>query len=154
MGRSRGGLTTKIHAIVNALGLLIDLVLSEGQAWDGHYANGLFGHLQPRTLVLADRPYDADVIRAAIASKDAWANIPPMLQRRFRPVFSRALYKARNLVGRFFNKLKRFHAVATRYDKQDDNYPASVKLAAIRIWLRHDESVTWPGDALSSGSSR
>lgn len=142
MGRSRGGLTTKIHAIVDALGLPIDLVLSEGQAYDGHYAHGLFEHLQPRTMVLADRAYDADAIRAAIADKGAWANIPPMPQRRFKPAFSKVLYKARNLVERFFNKLKHFRAVATRYDKRDDNCLASIKLAAIRIWLRHNESVT------------
>ena len=142
MGRSRGGLTTKIHAIVDALGLPIDLVLSEGQAYDGHYAHGLFKHLQPQTMVLADRAYDADAIRAAIAGKGAWANIPPMPQRRFKPAFSKVLYKARNLVERFFNKLKHFRAVATRYDKRDDNYLASIKLASIRIWLRHNESVT------------
>ena len=142
MGRSRGGLTTKIHAIVDAMGLPIDLVLSEGQAYDGHYAYELFKHLQPHTMVLADRAYDADAIRAAVAKKGAWANIPPMPQRRFKPTFSKVLYKARNLVERFFNKLKHFRAVATRYDKRDDNYLASIKLAAIRIWLRHNESVT------------
>ena len=142
MGRSRGGLTTKIHVIVDALGLPIDMVLSEGQAYDGHYAHELFKRLQPHTMVLADRAYDADAIRSSIAERGAWANIPPMPQRRFKPVFSRALYKARNLVERFFNKLKHFRAVATRYDKRDDNYLASIKLAAIRIWLRHNESVT------------
>ncbi|HHB83644.1 MAG TPA: IS5/IS1182 family transposase, partial [Devosia sp.] len=104
--------------------------------------HGLFKHLQPHTMVLADRAYDADAIRATIADKGAWANIPPMPQRRFKPVFSKTLYRARNLVERFFNKLKHFRAVATRYDKRDDNYLASIKLAAIRIWLRHNESVT------------
>ena len=142
MGRSRGGLTTKIHALVDACGLPIDLVLSAGQAWDGHLAHGLFEHLQPHTMVLADRAYDADAIRSAIAERGAWANIPPMPQRRFKPTFSKYLYKARNLVERFFNKLKHFPAIATRYDKRDDNYLASIKLAAIRIWIRHNESVT------------
>jgi len=72
----------------------------------------------------------------------AWANIPPMPQRRHKPVFSKYLYRARNLVERFFNKLKHFRAVATRYDKHPENYLASVKLAAIRIWMRFNESVT------------
>jgi len=133
MGRSRGGLTTKIHALVDAMGLPIDLVLSEGQAYDGHYAHGLFAHLQPHAMVLADRAYDADAIRAAISKKGAWANISPMPQRRLKPAFSKVLYKARNLVERFFNKLKHFRAVATRYDKRDDNYLASIKLASLRI---------------------
>ncbi len=56
--------------------------------------------------------------------------------------FDANLYKARNAVERFFNKLKHFRAVATRYDKRDDNYLASVQLASIRIWLRTYESVT------------
>ena len=55
--------------------------------------------------MLADRAYDADAIHAAIAERGAWANIPTMPQRRIRPVFSKHLYKARNLVERFFNKI-------------------------------------------------
>jgi transposase len=54
----------------------------------------------------------------------------------------REIYKERNLIERFFNKLKHFRAVATRYDKRDDNYLAAVQLASIRIWLRSYESVT------------
>jgi len=142
MGRSRGGLTTKIHALVDACGLPIDLVLSEGQAWDGHSAEALLDRLKEGTMLLADRAYDADTLRCVIAKHGAWANIPPMPQRRNRPVFSRFLYRSRNLVERFFNKLKHFRAVATRYDKYPENYLASVKLAAIRIWMRFNESVT------------
>jgi len=77
-----------------------------------------------------------------MATRGAWANIRPMDQRQKRPVFSSFLYRYRNLVDRFFNRLKHFRAVATRYDKRDDNFLASVQLAAIRIWLRHNESVT------------
>ena len=65
------------------------------------------------------------------------------MPNRVKPFpFDADLYKARNLVERFFNKLKHFRAVATRYDKRDDNYLASVQLASIRIWLRSIESVT------------
>lgn len=142
MGRSRGGLTTKIHALVDACGLPVELVLSEGQAYDGHSAGLLFGRLAPGSVLLADRAYDAGAIREAVFQRGAWANIPPMPQRRDKPVFSRFLYRSRNLVERFFNKLKHFRAVATRYDKDAENYLASVKLAAIRIWMRFNESVT------------
>ena len=62
--------------------------------------------------------------------------------RQTRSAFSAFLYRQRNLVERFFNKLKHFRAVATRYDKRDDNFLASVQLASIRIWLRHYELVT------------
>jgi transposase len=142
MGRSRGGLTTKIHAVVDALGLPIRLTLSEGQAYDGHQAKALLGDLPPRAMVLADRAYDADAIRRLVADQHAWANIPSMPQRRFKPAFSKYPYKMRNLVERFFNKLKHFRAVATRYDKDPENYLAGVKLASIRIWLRFNESVS------------
>ncbi len=142
MGRSRGGLTTKIHAMVDANGMPVTLRLSAGQAYDGHSAFEMLDSLHPDNILLADRAYDADNLRAAIAAKGAWANIPPMPQRRRKPAFSPFLYKYRNLVERFFSKLKHFRAVATRYDKRDDNYLASVQLASIRIWLRFNESVT------------
>ena len=64
------------------------------------------------------------------------------MPRRLIPLrFSRRFYKRCNAVERFFNKLKHFRAVATRYDKRDDNYLATVKLAALRIWMRFNESV-------------
>jgi len=88
MGRSRGGLTTKIHAMVDAHGLPINLILSEGQAYDGHSAHVLLDSLMPGSILLADRAYDADKLRAAIAAKGALANIPPMPQRVRRPAFS------------------------------------------------------------------
>ncbi len=65
-----------------------------------------------------------------------------MPQRRQKPVFDKFLYRYRNLVERFFSKLKHFRAVATRYDKRDDNFLASIQLASIRIWLKFNESVT------------
>jgi transposase len=76
-----------------------------------------------------------------LAARGVWANIKPMPNRKRRPVFSAFLYRYRNLVEPFFSKLKQFRAVATRYDKRDDNFLASVQLASIRIWLRHNESV-------------
>ena len=142
MGRSRGGLTTKIHAMVDAQGLPINLELSEGQAYDRHSAHLMLDSLTPGSILLADRAYDADKLREAIAGKGAFANIPPMPQRIRRLAFSPILHRYRNLIERFFNKLKHFRAVSTRYDKRDDNFLASVQLASIRIWLRHNESVT------------
>ena len=65
-----------------------------------------------------------------------------MPNRKQRPAFCAFLYKERNLVERFFNKLKHFRGVATRYDKLAENYLAGVKLASVRIWMHHNESVT------------
>ena len=72
----------------------------------------------------------------------AWANIPPKRNRKDPICFSPYLYKARNLVERFFNKIKQCRRVATRYDKLAANYLAFVKLASIRIWLRANESTS------------
>jgi transposase len=141
MGRSRGGLTTKIHALVDACGLPIALKLTEGQAHDGRSAEDMLGSLDAGDILLADRAYDADRLRQRLAAHGAWANIKPMPRRRHVPAFSPFLYRYRKLVERFFNKLKHFRAVATRYDKRADNYLASVKLASIRIWMRFNESM-------------
>ena len=136
MGRSRGGLTTKIHALVDANGLPITLKLSEGQAHDGKSAADMLDDLGDGQILLADAAYDSDALRATLAARGAWANIKPMPQRKTRPAFSTFFYRYRNLVERFFNKLKHFRAIATRYEKHDANYLALVKLAAIQIWMR------------------
>jgi transposase len=142
MGRSRGGLTTKIHALVDTNGLPIAIKLTEGQAHDGRSAADMLGLVQSGQILLADRAYDSNALRQTISARGAWANIRPMDRRVERPTFSAFLYRYRNRVERFFNKLKHFRAIATRYEKHPANYLALVKLASIRIWLRHNESVT------------
>ena len=88
MGRSRGGLTTKIHALVDAEGLPIALKLTEGQAHDGRSAQDMLGGIGEGQILLADRAYDADQLRAALAERGAWANVRPMPNRKRRPAFS------------------------------------------------------------------
>jgi transposase len=136
MGRSRGGLTTKIHAVVDANGNPIALKLSEGQAHDGRSAADMLDTVGGGQILLADRAYDSDALRAVMAERGAWANIKPMPRRVHVPVFSPWLYRYRDLVGRFFSKLKHSRALATRFEKHDANYLALVKLAATRIWMR------------------
>jgi transposase len=142
MGRSRGGLTTKIHALVDANGLPVLLKLTEGQAHDGHSATDMLETIGEGQILLADRAYDSDALRRDVAARGGWANIKPMPGRVNIPAFSPFLYRFRNLVERFFSKLKHFRAVATRFEKHDANYLALVKLAAARIWMRFYESVT------------
>jgi transposase len=136
MGRSRGGLTTKIHALVDANGNPIVLKLTEGQAHDGRSAADMLDGIGAGQVQLADRAYDSDALRNTLAARGAWANIKPMPRRVNVPAFSAFLYRYRNLVERFFNKIKHFRAVATRFEKHDANYLALVKLAAARIWMR------------------
>jgi transposase len=91
-------------------------------------------------MLLADRGYDADWIRAPATERGVWANIPPRCNRNHRICFSPHLYRARNLVERFFNKIKQCRRVATRYDKVAANYLAFIQLASIRLGLRVNES--------------
>lgn len=142
MGRSRGGLTTKIHAVVDRNGLPVRLALTPGQDHDNALATDLLANLKPCSLVLADRAYDADAIRKLVNEQDAFANIPPKRNRKAPICFSPFLYKARNRIERFFNKMKHFRRIATRYDKLAANYLAALKLASVRLWLRAYESTT------------
>ena len=91
---------------------------------------------------LADRAYDSDALRTTMTAQGAWANIKPLSRRVSKPAFSPFLYRFRNLVERFFSKLRHFRALATRYEKYPENYLAVVKLASTRICLRDDEAVT------------
>ena len=84
-------------------------------------------------MLLANRGYDADWIRARASKKRAWANIPPTCNRSEPICFSPYLYRARNLVERFFNRIKQCRRVATRYDKLATNYLAFVQPASIRL---------------------
>ena len=136
MGRSRGGLTTKIHAVVDRNGLPVRLALTPGQDHDNALATDLLANLKPRSLVLADRAYDADAIRKLVNEQNAFANIPPKRNRKDPICFSPFLYKARNRIERFFNRMKHFRRVATRYDRLATNYLAAVCLAAtVSYWL-------------------
>ena len=136
MGRSRGGLTSKIHALVDAEGRPVALELTAGQAHDGQPVPDMLDSVQAEAILLADKAYDSDAIRDLAKAKGAWANIPPKSNRKATFAFCKWLYRYRNLVERFFNKLKQFRGIATRYDKRADNFLAAVKLASVRIWIR------------------
>lgn len=125
---------------VDAEGRPIHLKLSEGQAHDGCSAADMPDTVGPGNILLADRAYDSDALRAKMSRRGAWANVRAMPNRVKTFAFSAWLYRQYDAVERFFNKLKHFRAVATRYDKRD--FLASVRLASIRIWLRSYESVT------------
>jgi transposase len=142
MGRSRGGLTSKIHALVDTNGLPVRLALTAGEAHDNRLAAKLLSRLKSGTMLLADRGYDADWIRTLVRQHGAWANIPQKSKRTEALSFSPYLYRARNLVERFFNKIKHCQRVATRYDKLAANYLAFIQLASIRLWLRINESTS------------
>lgn len=135
LGRSRGGLSTKIHAAGDALGLPVRLIASPGQRNDIAYAHELVDGLQAECTI-ADKGYDANHLVDKIVEMQAAVVIPPKRNRRGQRPYDADLYKERNIIERFFCKLKQFRRVATRYDKLLANFMGFVKLAAIAIWLK------------------
>src|SRR5712671_5777014 len=134
IGRSRGGLTTKIHALVDALGNPVELMLTPGQAHDLTCAESLLEGVDPHAL-LGDKAYDADSLIDTLAQRDITPVIPPKANRKVPRACDFALYCERNLIERFFNKLKHFRAIATRYDKLAKIFLAGVQLASAMILL-------------------
>ena len=103
-------------------------------------AAALLEGLDRRAVVIADKGYDADSVRSCIRDQGAIPNIPTRSNRKKKFRWNKAIYRQRNHVERFFNKLKQFRRVATRYEKLGANFFAFVKLASVRIWLRAIES--------------
>jgi transposase len=135
LGRSAGGFTTKIHVLTEALGLPLDLVLSGGQQHDVTQAQLLLWG-QPGEYVLADKGYDAQYVRDLILAQGGQPVLPERRNRKQPQGYDRELYKARYSVECFFNKLKYYRRVFSRFDKLGLRYIAFVQFAALLIWLR------------------
>lgn len=128
-------MSTKIHAATEAIGLPIRLIGSPGQRNDIAFAHDLIDGFEA-VAALADKGYDADHLCERITQAGASLVIPPRRNRKVQRAYDAELYKERNRIERFFNKLKQFRRVATRYDKLLANFMGFVKLAAIAIWLK------------------
>jgi len=135
-------LTTKIHAVVDAAGLPVRLLLTPGQASDKTTLPELIAGLRPAREAIADRGYSARSIIELFAALGTTAHIPSQSNVRVVRSVDLERYRQRNLIERFFNKLKHLRRIATRYDKLARNFLAAVALAAIRIRVRHYESTT------------
>ena len=136
IGRSRGGRTTKIHALTDQLCRPLAFLLTGGHVADCRAGAQLIEHLPACRLLHADKGYDSDAIREQVEARGAAPNIPPKVNRRWKPCFSPALYRGRNAIERMFCRLKDFRRIATRYDRLATNYLAAVCLAAtVSYWL-------------------
>lgn len=128
-------MSTKIHALVDALGNPVGLCLSGGQAHDLVGADRLLPEMQA-DLLIADKAFDADArVLDPLAAADKTVVIPSKASRRQPRPLDRDLYKARHLIEDFFAKLKQYRAIATRYDKTARNSLAAVHLASAVVWL-------------------
>ena len=136
VGRSRGGRTTKIHALTDAFCRPIAFMLTGGHVADCKAGAALIERLPDCEVLHADKGYDSDAIRAQVRDRGAWANIPPKANRIWKNVFSPFLYRSRNAIERMFCRLKDFRRVATRYDRNAANFLAAVCIAAtVSYWL-------------------
>ncbi|MFF9819857.1 IS5 family transposase [Streptomyces sp. NPDC014006] len=158
LGRSRGGLTTKIHLACDGRGRPLAVLLTAGQRHDGICARPLLerirvprlGRGRPRCRpdhVVADKAYASRGLRAYLRKRGIAHTIPEKRDqqhhRRNRgrdggrpPRFDRETYRRRNIVKRCFNRLKGFRGIATRYDKTATSYEAAVSLASFLLWAR------------------
>ncbi len=153
MGRSRGGLTTKLHALVDGLGRPLVIHAGPGHAHDSPMLPVLLGDLmvprlglgRPRTrpdVLIADKAYDTGAHRQMLRRRGIKVVIPA---RRFRPdtrrrpgrpaTYDRQIYRRRNVIERGFNAVKKWRGLASRYDKLATHFRGGAVLRAILIWL-------------------
>ena len=128
-------MSTKIHAVVDGLGNLIRFRLTGGEQHDITEAANLIEGMQNVSAVVADKAFDANSLLEVIAAMKAAAVIPPKANRVEPRDYDKHVYKSRNLVERFFARLKQFRRIATRYDKLDRRFEAFISIAAALICL-------------------
>lgn len=121
-------MSTKLHLAVDSTGRPLRLIVTEGQVHDISCANELVEHLRAKA-VIADKGYDSDAFVQALRATGAKVVIPPRSNRKTKRRYNRVLYRTRNLVERFFNRIKHFRRVSTRYDKLADSYLVFASLA-------------------------
>lgn len=128
--------------MVDERGLPVRLALTPGQASDKAAAPALLDGLPGAPVVIADGGYDWQHLIELVRQRGGQAHIPTQRDRKVQRSVDRDIYRQRNLVERFFCKLKHFRRIATRYDKLARNFLAAVAMAAARLWLRTYESTT------------
>jgi transposase len=135
LGRSRGGFSTKIHIIVDALGNPVEFILTGGQEADVTQAEPLMeGH--KAGALIADKAYDSNAVVDAAKRQGAEAVIPPRKNRKEPRDYDKHLYKERKKVEWFINLIKRYRRVATRYEKTARNFLGFVHVSSLMVLLR------------------
>ena len=136
VGRSRGGRSTKIHALTDPDCRPIAFLLTGGQVADCTAADALLDRMPAATILHGDKGYDSNAVRRKIESTGAAPNIPPKANRRWKRCFSPFLYRDRNAIERMFGRIEDFRRIATRYDGLATNCLAAICLVAtICYWL-------------------
>ena len=135
LGRSRGGFSTKVHALTDALGNPVKFILTGGQESDIGQAENLLTGIQAGAL-LADKGYDADALLESLMESKIDAVIPPRANRTVQRPCDWYLYKERHLIECFFGKIKHYRRIFSRYEKLAVNYLSFLSFVGTLIWLR------------------
>jgi len=135
LGRSRGGFTTKIHAVVDALGNPINFVLTAGQRNDITQAKHLCKDIS-NALVLADKAYDSNNFIKSLTEAYCVPVIPPRKNRKEKRFYDEHYYKERNKIECFFGKIKHFRRIFSRYDKCAQTYLGFIYIVGALIWFK------------------
>lgn len=136
IGRSRGGWTTKVHALTDVVGRPYALMLTAGNVSDVKAAPALLERAGRMRYLLADKGYNADRLRRSIRDVGALPVIPGRRNRKHTICYDKQRYRTRHLIENAFCRLKDFRRVATRYDKLAANFLSGVALAtAVAFWL-------------------
>ena len=136
IGRSRGGRTTKIHALTDSECRPLAFLLTGGNVADCTAADILLDRMPATSILHGDKGYDSNAVRRKIEDMGAAPNIPPKANRRWKNCFSPTLYRDRNAIERMFGRIKDYRRIATRYDKLARNFLAAVCIVAtICYWL-------------------
>ena len=135
IGRTKGGLNSKLHAVCDGQGRPVRLHLTAGQVRDFKGADVLLADLSDETeQVIGDRRYDSNKIRQSLADRNITACIPPKRNRTSKPSYDWHLYKKRHLIENMFAKLKDWRRVATRYDRCAHTFMSAIHIAASVIF--------------------
>ena len=135
LGRSKGGFTTKIHALVDALGNPLKFILTPGQRHDITQGDALVKGLQ-NTIVIADKGYDSNAFIQRIEEQESIVVIPPKKNRKTQREYDKHLYKERHLVECFFGKIKHFRRIFSRFDKTAKVFLGFLNFVGALVWLR------------------
>jgi len=135
LGRSRGGFTTKIHAMVDALGNALKFTLTSGQRHDITQAEALTEDVEDAT-VIADKGYDSNQFVNGLEAKRCNVVIPPRSNRKNTRNYDKHAYKERHLIECFFEKIKHFRRIFSRFDKTTGVFMSFLNFVATLIWLR------------------
>ena len=134
IGRSRGGRNTKIHAIADAKGRLLSILLSGGEAHDCPVAQRLIRWTKAARTLLGDKAYDSAELRQWLNDRGTKVVVPNRSNRKQPFSFDKKSYKQRHRIENAFCRLKDFRRIATRYDRLARNFLASVCLVAAIVW--------------------